>query len=101
MSEYVADLLGAIEEFTPLLVQMSEEATEVSPSVHPIGDENVRLVRIGIVAVRSPDDLFAIRAEHRESIERGCRRHLLEPGPVRIDQKEIEIAEPGIGVVIR
>ena len=27
MSEYVADLRGAIEEFTPLLEQMSDEAT--------------------------------------------------------------------------
>jgi hypothetical protein len=31
MSEYVADLRGAIEEFTPLLEQMSEEATRKRP----------------------------------------------------------------------
>jgi hypothetical protein len=31
MSEYVADLRGAIEEFTPLLEQMSDEATRKRP----------------------------------------------------------------------
>src|SRR6476660_10421313 len=31
MSEYVADLRDAIEEFTPLLVQMSDEATRKRP----------------------------------------------------------------------
>ena len=31
MSGYVAELRGAIEEFTPLLEQMSEEATRKRP----------------------------------------------------------------------
>ncbi len=132
MSGYVAELRGAIREFTPLLQRMSDDATRkrpqpgkscpreiighlidsasnnhsfalhtTRPSVHPIGDENVRLVRIGVVTVRSPDDFLAVAAEHGKSVEGRCRRHLLESCPVGIDQKQIEIAKPRISVVIR
>ena len=102
MPGYVAELRHAIEKSTPLPEKMGDEATRLRPgsSVDPISYEDVRLVRVRIVTVRGPDDLLAVRAEHRESIKSGRRRHLLERGAIRLDQKEIEVAELGIGVMV-
>jgi len=39
--------------------------------LHPIGDENIRLVRGFSVAVGSPDKALAVGGKHREGVEIG------------------------------
>src|SRR5205085_11160164 len=44
----------------------------------PFGDEEVRFTRLRVVSVRSPNELSAVRAEHRKAVEFRIRRDLLE-----------------------
>ena len=53
---------------------------------HPVGDEDVRLVRHRAVPVGRPHQLPAIGREHREGVELGGGRHLLQAGAVERDQ---------------
>src|ERR1044071_10034058 len=69
--------------------------------VLPVRDEDVRFTRFGVEAVRCPDEVSTIGAELREAIEVGIGRHLFEPGSVRIDQVQIEVATPRILIVGR
>src|SRR5437763_777715 len=75
--------------------------SECRSLLDPVGDEEVCLVRIGIVAVRRPNDAVAIGTEHRKAVEGVRGRHLLEAGSVRIDQKKVEIPELGVGMMVR
>src|SRR2546423_2913433 len=75
--------------------------SECRSLLDPVGDEEVRLVRIGIVAVRRPNDAMAIGTEHRKAIEGVRGGHLLEAGSVRIDQEKVEIPELGIRMMVR
>src|SRR6267378_864181 len=81
--------------------QSKKAAPFAIDSIDPIRHEYVRLVRIGIVPIGSPNELLAIRAEHRESVERRRGGHLLEPRPIGTDQKQVEVAQLWIGVMVR
>jgi hypothetical protein len=77
MSEYVLELGNAIKKAAPFAID----------SIDPIRHEQVRLVGVGVVPVGRPNQLLAIRAEHREAIERRSGGHLLESRAIGIDQK--------------
>src|SRR3954468_20353720 len=69
--------------------------------IHPVRHEDVRFMRVCIVAVGCPNQLPSVSAEHRESIEGGRGGHLLETGTVGVYEKQIEISELRIGVMVR
>src|SRR2546423_2707337 len=75
------------------------DAQPQGASHYPIGDENIRLVRLRVVSIRRPNDLFSVSTEHRKTIEGRSSRHLLESGSVGIDKEEIEVAQLWIGVM--
>src|SRR3974390_917691 len=60
--------------------------------VHPVGDEDVGLVRDLAVSVGGPDKTLAIGGEHGESVEIGGIGDALLPGAVFVDDVEIEVA---------
>src|SRR5258708_4528273 len=64
--------------------------------LHPIGDEDIRAPRGRPVAIRFPDQLLPIRAEHRKAVEILVEGDLLLTGAITIDDKKIEIAAMGI-----
>src|SRR4051812_41439770 len=51
--------------------------------------------------VRGPYQLLSVGTEHREAIESGRRRNLRQTSTVWANEKEIEVAEARVGVVIR
>src|SRR5215469_6138079 len=70
-------------------------ATALAPVcrlVHPVGDEDVGLVRDLSVAVGGPDQTLAIGGEHGESVEIGVIGDALLPGAFFVDDVKIEVA---------
>src|SRR6266404_8438828 len=67
--------------------------------LHPIGDENIRLVRGFSVAVGSPDEALAVGGKHWESVEIGVIGDAAETCAILVDQVEIEPA--GILLVLQ
>src|ERR1700694_2779225 len=68
---------------------------------HPLCDKQVCLTGPGVVPVGGPHERAAVRAEHREAVERRLRRHLFETTPVEIHQKEIVVAAAWTQIVRR
>src|SRR6185312_5463185 len=69
-------------------------------SVAPVGYEDVGFVRVLHQPVGRPDQLLAVWTEHGEAVEGGVGGNLLQSGSVRVDEKNVEVAELGIGVVV-
>jgi hypothetical protein len=61
-------------------------------SLHPIGNEYVRLVGGFAVAIGGPDEALAIGGEHWEGVEIGVVGDLLKAGAIDVDGVEIETA---------
>src|SRR5579862_9218828 len=61
-------------------------------SLHPIRDEKVCLMGGFVIAIRGPDEAFAVGGKHREGVEIGMGGDLFEAGAVLIDHVEIEAA---------
>src|SRR5260221_623716 len=70
----------------------AEQSNEETNSLHPIGDENVRLVRGFAVAVRSPDEALAVGGKHREGVEIGMMGELADVAAIRVHCKNVEVA---------
>src|SRR6185437_17158947 len=49
---------------------------------------------------RCPDEHLPVRTEHGEAVEGSVGGYLLDPCSVRIDEKNVEVAEFGVGVVV-
>ncbi len=65
-----------------------------SLSIHPVGDEQVRVACATIVAVARPDDLLAIGREHGEGVEDALRGDLRQARSIEIDHVELEVVAP-------
>ena len=59
----------------------------------PIGDEDVRVARLLIHPVRREHDPASVGREHREAVETRVVGDALEPGPVDVDQVNLEVDE--------
>src|SRR5690606_9294987 len=64
----------------------------MSRILHPIGDEDVRLARPGLPAVRREDELRTVRAEHREPVEVRAGRDPLQLAGLDVHQVQVELA---------
>src|SRR5712692_919089 len=62
------------------------------PSFHPVGEEDVCLVRLRSVAVRGPNQFLAVGGEHREGIEIGMVGDPFLARSVFMDEVEVEVA---------
>src|SRR5262245_2351953 len=65
--------------------------------IHPVRDEDVRLVRSRVVPVAAPQQALPVEGEHREAVEVVVGlvrelRHALEARAVEADQVEVERA---------
>ena len=74
------------------MTSLRNRGNQVGDLLHPIGDENIRLVRRFSVAVGSPNEALAVGGKHREGVEIGVIGHSVEACAVFIDQIEIEAA---------
>src|SRR5688572_12485214 len=57
----------------------------------PVSDEEIGIGLDRGMAIRGPDELLAVGREHREAVEGGAERHLLEARAVEVDEVEIEV----------
>src|SRR2546423_2564408 len=69
--------------------------------VYPVRDEEVRLVRVGVVPIGWPHQSMAVGTEHRKAVKGWRRSYLFQPRPIRICKEQIEVAELWIGVMVR
>src|SRR5437879_9685263 len=78
----------------------SGEAVQAGRSrrLDPVGDKDVRLALHLAVAIRGPDELFAVRRKHGEGVELGAGRDLLESRAVAVHEIQVEV--PGTGILI-
>src|SRR4029079_12072003 len=67
----------------------------------PVGDEDVGVAGLRVVAVGRKDQVRAVRREHREAVEGRVVRDAFEAGAIDIDEVQLEVALLRVLVVRR
>src|SRR5688500_20007589 len=70
------------------------------PSVYPVRHKDIRF-SLPAMTVGGPDEFPPVGTPHREAVEILVGGDFFQPGPVAVDQEQIELPAPGILAVRR
>src|SRR5205085_5895094 len=92
----IADLQGVLRRASP-----AQDDSNL-PLRHPPRNKQIRVMSLGVRAVRAPHEPLSIRAENREAVERGRGRDALRlTVPVLVHDEDVELAASRVEYVRR